>query len=77
MKPLWKVTFTQLSIHMLGFYLATGKKPNPPSWTKVYRWKWRAKFAAFQMPTGTGVFLVTKVEPYWPDSNIVPLRKSA
>lgn len=77
MKPLWKVTFTLLSINMLRFHLATGTKPNPTSWTKVYRWKWRAKLAAFQMPTGTGSFIATSVEPYWPDSNAVPLRKSA
>jgi hypothetical protein len=73
MKPLWKVTFTHLSIHLLPLYAMTGKKPE--SWTKIYRWKWRAKLAAFGwLPIG-GHCIAAKVEPYWPDfDNVVPLR---
>jgi hypothetical protein len=72
-KPLWKVTFTCLSIHLLPLYALTRHKPH--SWSKVYRWKWRAKLAAAQFPSMGGIYIATKIEAYWPDcDNVVSLR---
>jgi hypothetical protein len=47
----------------------------PHSWSKVYRWKWRAKLAAAQFPSMGGIYITTKIEAYWPDcDNVVSLR---
>jgi hypothetical protein len=80
-KPLWKVTWTLLSLTELRIAIMMQRKPQPMTWSKVYRWRWRARLAAFpsalSLASG-GYTVLTAIEPVWPDAeNVVALRPVA
>ena len=72
-KPLWKVTIRYGSV--IGTMI--GLKPTEE--TKVYRWRWMARLAAFHRSwfVAGGIWSHAEVEPYWPNSNVVPFKRAA
>lgn len=74
---LWKVTKTSTNALFFGLYRAG--IINPVVEVRVYRYRWRARIACFLgniSPIGTPWICSAEMEPCWPDSNVVPLRKS-
>lgn len=70
MKPLWKVTTTYGSV--MGIAL----KMKPLEETRVYRWRWRARLAAFnRCYFAWGFWSNSIVEPYWPQANVISLPR--
>lgn len=71
-KPLWKVTITTRNLSSFALYL------NPHIETRIYRWHWQARWAAFWAHSIVCMTVRSaKVEPYWPGDNIVPLERRA
>jgi hypothetical protein len=74
MKPLWKVRTVYVDIIGARILMRAYK---PHAEERVYRWRWRARWAAFcaNFPApGSPVIAFATVKPYWPNSNVVPLR---
>jgi hypothetical protein len=79
-KPLWKVTFTTQNLLLVGVGSPLGLDLGRYVKIRIYRWHWRAKLAVLLgsvSPIGTPFVCWAEMEPYWPNSNVIPLRRSA
>jgi hypothetical protein len=70
-RPLWKTTFR--SGPLLEYVLFGECREK----TEVYRWRWLAERAALRHSAQkcAGIMSSAFVEPYWPGTNVVSLRR--